>query len=69
MLYFEYSIIVILIQDKLIISIRGGNTDLDKRSEMPDISKLVLDFIPGDLKIKLPNKFNGNRSKLDPFLV
>ena len=36
---------------------------------MSDISKLVLDFIPGDLKIKLPNKFNGNRSKLDPFLV
>ena len=29
----------------------------------------VADFIPGDLKIKLSNKFKGNKSKLDLFLV
>ena len=69
MLHFEYPTIVVPIQDKLTISIRGDNIGLGKRSETPDISKSALDFIPGDLKIKLPDKFNGNRSKLDLFLV
>ena len=63
---------MISIQDKLTISVREGNSGLEregKRSEISDISKVALDFISRDLKIKLSNKFNGNRSKLDPFLV
>jgi hypothetical protein len=49
--------------------IRGGNTSLSERSEMLNISKLALDFTFKDLKIKLLDKFNGDRSKLDPFLA
>ena len=57
------------IQDKSTMSVRGGNTGLGERSETPDVSEPALDFTPGDLKIKLPDKFDRNRSKLDPFLV
>jgi hypothetical protein len=60
---------VVPTQDKSTISIRGGNIGLDERSETPDISEPALDFISGDLKIKLPDEFDGNRSKLDPFLA
>jgi hypothetical protein len=51
------------------MSVRGGNTGLGERSETPDVSEPALDFTPGDLKIKLPDEFDGNRSKLDPFLA
>ena len=40
-----------------------------ERTETPDIPKATPDFTPGDLKVKLPNEFDGNRSKLDPFLA
>ena len=36
---------------------------------MSDISEPIPDYIPEDLKIKLSNKFNRNRSKLDLFLI
>jgi hypothetical protein len=36
---------------------------------MPDILELALDFTLKDLKIKLLDEFNGNKSKLDPFLA
>ncbi len=35
----------------------------------PKVPELTLDFAPRDLKIKLPNKFNRDRSKLEPFLA
>jgi hypothetical protein len=48
---------------------RGGNTGLGERSETPDVPELALDFTLKDLKIKLLDEFNGDRSKLDPFLA
>ncbi len=54
------------------MSLKGSNSEREKEVEYtktPDILETTPDFTPGDLKVKLPNEFNGNRSKLDPFLV
>ena len=54
------------------MSLKGGNSGRGKeveRTETPDVVEQVPDFTPGDLKVKLPDEFDGNRSKLDPFLV
>ena len=66
------NIIVILIQDKLTISLKGDNSEYRKEikyTKMSDISKIIPDYIPEDLKVKLLNEFDRNRSKLDPFLI
>jgi hypothetical protein len=55
-------------QDKLIMSVKGGNNGKEiaqgRETLVPEG-----DFAPGDLKIKLPDEFEGNRSKLDSFLA
>ncbi len=54
------------------MSLKGGHLGRKrevKRIETPNASKLILDFTPRDLKIRLPNKFNRNRSKLELFLA
>jgi hypothetical protein len=72
MLHFKYFIIIILIQDKLIMFIKGSNSSLKKevkRFEILNVFKTTLNFTLKDLKIKLLNEFNKNKSKLNPFLV
>jgi hypothetical protein len=52
--------------------IKGGNQGLRQdaeRADTPDMPELALDFTFKDLKIKLLDKFNKNRFKLDPFLA
>jgi hypothetical protein len=54
------------------MSLKGGNSGRGKEvecTETPDVVEQAPDFTPGDLKVKLPDEFDGNRSKLDPFLV
>ncbi len=54
------------------MSLKGGHLERGKdikRTETPKASKLTPDFTPRDLKIRLPNKFNRNRSKLELFLA
>ncbi len=54
------------------MSLKGGNSGRGKEVKYagtPEVPKLTLDFAPRDLKIKLPNKFNRDRSKLEPFLA
>ena len=50
------------------MSIKGGNNEKEiaqgRETPVPEG-----DFIPGDLKNKLSNKFKGNYSKLDSFLA
>ncbi len=54
------------------MSLKGGHAghrkDI-KRAETPKAPKPILDYTPRDLKIRLPNKFNGDRSKLELFLA
>ncbi len=54
------------------MSLKGGyagrRKDI-KRVETPEASKPIPDYTPKDLKIRLPNKFNRNRSKLKLFLA
>ena len=40
-----------------------------KQAGTPNIPKLIPNLTPSNLKIKLPNKFNRNRLKLDSFLA
>jgi hypothetical protein len=52
--------------------IKGDNLSLKregKRLKTPDIFKVTLNFTLKDFKIKLLNKFNKNKFKLNPFLV
>jgi hypothetical protein len=49
--------------------IKGGNTSLNERLKTLNVFKLALDFTFKDFKIKLLDKFNGNKSKLNPFLA
>ncbi len=54
------------------MSLKGGYSGQEKEVKhikTPNTSKLTPDFTPRDLKIRLSNKFNGNRSKLEPFLA
>ncbi len=54
------------------MSLKGGYSGQGKdieRMETPEALKLTLDFTPRDLKIRLPNKFNRDRSKLELFLA
>jgi hypothetical protein len=63
---------MVLIQDKSTMSIKGGNQGLGrdvKRADTLDVHELALDFTPRDLKIKLLDEFNKNKSKLNPFLA
>jgi hypothetical protein len=59
---------MILNQDKSIMFVKGGNSEKEiaqgRETPVPEG-----DFVPGDLKIKLPDEFKGNRSKLDSFLA
>jgi hypothetical protein len=50
--------------------IKGGNKGKEvERLKTLDVFKLTLNYTLKDLKIKLLNEFNGNKSKLDPFLA
>ncbi len=54
------------------MSLKGGYSGRGKdikRIETPKAPELTLDFTPRDLKIRLPNKFIRDRSKLEPFLA
>ncbi len=54
------------------MSLKGGYSGRGKdikRIETLEVSKLTPDFTPRDLKIRLSNKFNRDRSKLEPFLA
>ncbi len=54
------------------MSLKGGHLGRKKdikRTETPKAPKLTLEFTLRDLKIRLPNKFNRDRSKLEPFLA
>ena len=60
------------IQDKSTISLKGDNSGQGKEveyTETPNVPEATPDFTPGNFKVKLPDEFNGNRSKLDPFLA
>jgi hypothetical protein len=60
------------IQDKSTMFIKGGNQGLRrdaKRSDTLNVSELALDFTLKDLKIKLLNKFDRNKFKLNLFLA
>jgi len=46
-----------------------GNSSRRKNKAGRATSAPEIDLIPGDLKIKLPDKFEENKSKLDPFLT
>jgi hypothetical protein len=50
------------------MSVKGDNSgkEIAQERETPVPEG---DFAPGDLKIKLPDKFKGHRSKLDSFLA
>ncbi len=54
------------------MSLKGGSSGRGKEIKcagIPKVPKLTLDFAPRDLKIKLPNKFNRDKSKLELFLA
>jgi hypothetical protein len=49
--------------------IKGGNISLNERLKTLNVFKLTLNFTLKDLKIKLLDKFNKNKFKLDLFLA
>ena len=49
--------------------IKGGNISLNKRLKTLNVFKLTLNFTLKDFKIKLFNKFNKNKFKLNLFLI
>jgi hypothetical protein len=52
--------------------IKGGNSGQEKevkRFKTLNILELTLDYTLKDLKIKLLDKFNKNKFKLNPFLT
>ncbi len=54
------------------MSLKGGHLGRGKdikRIETPEAPELIPDFTPRDLKIRLPNNFNRDRSKLELFLA
>jgi len=59
---------MILNQDKSIMSTKenssGKESKTGRATPVPEVN-----LIPGDLRIKLFNKFEGNKSKLDSFLA
>ena len=40
-----------------------------ERSETPILDTLILDLVLREIKLKLLDKYNGDRSKLDTFLA
>ncbi len=54
------------------MSLKGGYSEQGKdieRTETPKAPKPIPDFTPRDLKIRLPNEFNRDKSKLELFLA